>query len=298
MRSTVYKAILSLDKTVMETILTSSVGATAKHTDTTLIYPYDLALDEKHIWVSVNARSLISKYTRSGQLVSSVTVTTPTGLALSKARDHCSRVLYIASKGGVVYAHNIDSSSTPTTFITVGGALNGIAWHKGKLYITSDNGMVLIYNGTSKVGQITDNALHTLGYRPFGIRALGKRIYVTYSNNNNIRPGFGYVNVISPKGCDSGCDSSTRLISRGNLSTPYGLALVNDELLVGNYGSGQISVFSLEGEYKHQISTDEHGVIVNDGIMGMIFCEESGRLYFVAANEAGAAGSLGYIALR
>jgi uncharacterized protein (TIGR03118 family) len=50
--------------------------------------------------------------------------------------------------------------------------------------------------------------------------------------------GFGFVNVFDTSG-----NFLRRLVSNGNLNAPSGLALVDGELWVGNFGDGLINVY-------------------------------------------------------
>ena len=80
------------------------------------------------------------------------------------------------------------------------------------------------------------------GYAPFGIRNFNGEIFVTYAKQDHAKhddvpgPGFGFVNVFDTSG-----NFLRRLISNGNLNAPWGLALVNGELWVGNFGDGLIN---------------------------------------------------------
>jgi uncharacterized protein (TIGR03118 family) len=81
------------------------------------------------------------------------------------------------------------------------------------------------------------------GYAPFGIRNINGQIYVTYALQNKEKhddvagPGNGFVNVFDTSG-----NFVKRLISNGNLNSPWGLALLEgDELWVGNFGDGKIN---------------------------------------------------------
>ena len=80
------------------------------------------------------------------------------------------------------------------------------------------------------------------GFAPFGIGNINGQIYVTYALQNSKRhddvagPGNGFVNVFDTSG-----NFVKRLISNGNLNSPWGLALVNGELWVGNFGDGKIN---------------------------------------------------------
>jgi len=82
------------------------------------------------------------------------------------------------------------------------------------------------------------------GYAPFGIRNFNGEIYVTYAKQDHAKhddvacPGCGFVNVFDTSG-----NFLSRLISNGNLNAPWGLALVDNELWVGNFGDGLINVY-------------------------------------------------------
>ena len=86
-------------------------------------------------------------------------------------------------------------------------------------------------------------------YAPFGIQALGGRIFVTYAwrapVNGNDAPTGGYVDEF---------DLDGRLVARvgrmGPLNAPWGVALaprgfgsLAGHLLVGNFGDGRLNVF-------------------------------------------------------
>jgi uncharacterized protein (TIGR03118 family) len=79
-------------------------------------------------------------------------------------------------------------------------------------------------------------------YVPFGIRNFNGRIFVTYAQQDNAKkddvpgPGHGFLNVFDTSG-----NLLRRLISNGNLNSPWGLALVDGELWVGNFGDGLIN---------------------------------------------------------
>ena len=83
------------------------------------------------------------------------------------------------------------------------------------------------------------------GYGPFGIRNFNNQIYVTYAKQDHKReddvacPGCGFVNVFDTSG-----NFLSRLISNGNLNAPWGLALVDGELWVGNFGDGLINNYN------------------------------------------------------
>jgi uncharacterized protein (TIGR03118 family) len=99
------------------------------------------------------------------------------------------------------------------------------------------------------------------GYAPFNVQALGARIYVTYALQNATRHDDlsgnhrGFVDVFNLDGTPGGPKGARRLISRGQLDSPWGLAIApagfagisapssDQVLLVGNFGNGQINAY-------------------------------------------------------
>jgi len=80
-------------------------------------------------------------------------------------------------------------------------------------------------------------------FAPFGIRNINGMIYVTYAlqgpgeKDDVAGPGNGFINVFDTSG-----NFVKRLVSNGNLNSPWGLALVEGtNLWVGNFGDGKIN---------------------------------------------------------
>jgi uncharacterized protein (TIGR03118 family) len=92
------------------------------------------------------------------------------------------------------------------------------------------------------------------GYAPFGIQAVGGRIFVTYAwrapVNGNDAPTGGYVDEFDREG-----RLLARVGSSGELDEPWGVAVappgfgrLGGDLLVANFGSGRINVYARHGE--------------------------------------------------
>ena len=91
------------------------------------------------------------------------------------------------------------------------------------------------------------------GFAPFNIKNINNLLYVTYAKqpppeNKDDEPGLGngYVNIFSKSGT-----FIKRLISQGNLNSPWGMALAPNNfgdfsgaLLVGNFGDGLINAYN------------------------------------------------------
>ena len=134
------------------------------------------------------------------------------------------------------------------------------------------------------------------GFAPFGIQAIGDRIYVTYAFQNDVKhddlkgPHRGFVDVFSDEG-----KLVKRLVSRGALNSPWGLALApqgfgefGGDLLVGNFGDGVINAYDIQSGELDGTLRDNHGApIVNDGLWGIAFgngnkAGPTGTLFFAA----------------
>jgi hypothetical protein len=268
-------------------LLVSNVPFTARQTDAKLVNPVDIIVHCGRIWVSVLASNLVQQYDkRCGKLLSSVSVPTPTGLA-----SHCN-TLYVGSQNGNVYTI-AKGATTTTTYLTItgGGSIEGIAWLKGLLYISvSDRGYVGVYKNKVAVLSIMNDGLFSFSFKPFGIRALDGKIYITYSDSSS-SVGSGYVDVYDPT-----CKRLTNLIVRDALAYPYGLVMLNGVLLVGNRGTGRIWSFDKDTGERVEGPSENVTRSVNDGLMGMTLDDDI--IYFVAANDNGMMGSVGTIPTR
>ncbi len=179
----------------------------------------------------------------------------------------------------------VDRSSTDPH----GGAVyKGLTLDGDRLYATDfRGGMVDVFDQAlapvTTAGGFSDPSLPP-GYAPFGIRALGGAIYVTYALQDADRrddvagPHHGFVNAFDRDGNLLG-----RIASGGKLDSPWGLALAPAEgfgrfggkLLVGNFGDGHIVGYTLDGadasEEGGAYLAGPGGRITIDGLWGLGF---------------------------
>lgn len=148
------------------------------------------------------------------------------------------------------------------------------------------------------------------GYSPFNIQTVSDgRIYVTYAKKDALgKPetgqGNGIINVFSPNGT-----LVKRFATKGKLDAPWGITIapagfwgefsqLANMILVGNYGSGQISVFDESGNYYGPLY-GKGKVIEIDGLWGITFPPINGLhryyLYFASGPDNGTGGLVGYI---
>ena len=110
-------------------------------------------------------------------------------------------------------------------------------------------------------------------FAPFGIRNINGKIYVTYAlqgpgeKDDVAGPGNGFINVFDTSG-----NFVKRLVSNGNLNSPWGLALIEgDELWVGNFGDGKINNYDpTTGAFLGTISRADGTPLQFDGLWDML----------------------------
>lgn len=89
-------------------------------------------------------------------------------------------------------------------------------------------------------------------------------------------PGNGFVNVFDTNG-----NLIRRLVSNGNLNAPWGLALVDGELWVGNFGDGRINNYDpTTGAFIETISRVGGTPLEFDGLWDLL--PLSAGVYFTA----------------
>ncbi len=254
----------------------SDIAGVAQHVDENLVNPWGMAASANGtIWVSDNGTGVSTLYGQDGT-ARSLVVTIPTAFQ-NRGTGNPTGVVFNNTQ---FFQVTKNGNSAPAIFIFVSedGSISG--WNptldQTNAIIAVDNGRnrgrnSAIYKGatlgvanghnflyvtdfhTGKV-QTYDESFHQVnpggfvdpnlpaGYAPFGIRNFNDEIFVTYAKQDHAReddvpgPGFGFVNVFDTSG-----NFLRRLISNGELNAPWGLALVEDGLWVGNFGDGRIN---------------------------------------------------------
>ena len=117
------------------------------------------------------------------------------------------------------------------------------------------------FNLVTSAGAFVDADLPS-GYAPFGIQTIGSRIFVTYAKQDAdaedeiAGQGRGFVDVYDTSGA-----LLARVAQHGQLNAPWGLALApanfggfSGDLLVGNFGDGQINAYEeiANGKFEHR----------------------------------------------
>jgi uncharacterized protein (TIGR03118 family) len=292
--------------TYSNTNFQSDIPGVALHTDPNLVNPWGMAVSPNGtIWVSDNGTGVSTLYSQDGT-ARPLVVTIPTA-ARNKGTGNPTGIVF---NGTHFFQVTKNGTSLPALFIFVSedGSISG--WNPNldqtNAIIAVDNGRNrgvnrAIYKGatlgeanghnflyvtdfhTSKVETYDEN-FHQVnpggfvdpnlpaGYGPFGIRNFNGEIFVTYAKQDHAReddvagPGFGFVNVFDTSG-----NFLRRLISNGNLNAPWGLALVEGELWVGNFGDGLINNYDpVTGDFIETLMRADGTPLQLDGLWDLL----------------------------
>jgi uncharacterized protein (TIGR03118 family) len=146
-------------------------------------------------------------------------------------------------------------------------------------------------------------------FAPFGIQNIGGNLYVTFAlqdaehHDDAHGPSRGFVDVFDTNG-----NLIKRLISRGALNSPWGLALApsnfgqfSNDLLVGNFGNGRINAFDPNtGALLGQLRNQKGLIISINGLWALGFgngftAGQTDELFFTAGINDEANGLFGKI---
>jgi uncharacterized protein (TIGR03118 family) len=147
------------------------------------------------------------------------------------------------------------------------------------------------------------------GFAPFNVQNIGGNLYVTYAKQDDQKhdevdgAGLGYVDVYSPWG-----HLIHRLEHGWWFNGPWGLAqapsdfgIYSHDILVGQFGSGNIAAFDpVTGKFKGLLNDKNNNPIMIDGLWGIAFggggtSGPSSSLYFAAGPGGESHGLFGTI---
>jgi uncharacterized protein (TIGR03118 family) len=293
---------------VVETDLVSDVPGWAATTDPHLVNAWGLSAGPSTpLWVADNGTMLSTLYTGLvpqdpvsilplvvnviGPVTGTVFNPGP-GFVVSDGSGHsdAAKFLFATEDGQIIgWSPNVPPPPTSTQgevgTATPGGNYKGLtmAMDAGAARLYAANfatGGVDVFDDTFAPivipGAFTDAKLPP-GYAPFNVQELGGKIYVAYAKQDAAKhdevagPGRGFVDVYDTHGM-----LLKRLIRRGALNAPWGLALapaswgqLAGKLLVGNFGNGRIHVYSLRNGHLIATLRGMHGTLSIDGLWGL-----------------------------
>ena len=284
----------------------SDIAGVAQHVDPNLANPWGMAASAGGtIWVSDNGTGVSTLYNQDGTTVPLVVEIptaarnrdggNPTGVVfnsttffqVTKNGTSAPAIFIFVSEDGSISGWNPTLDQTHAIIAVDNGTNRGVkhAIYKGAtlgvanghnfLYVTDfHTGKVETYD--ENFHQVNPNAFVDpnlpAGYGPFGIRNFNSQIYVTYAKQDHKKeddvacPGCGFVNVFDTSG-----NFLSRLISNGNLNAPWGLALVDGELWVGNFGDGLINNYDpVTGAFIETLTRADGTPLQFDGLWDLL----------------------------
>ena len=283
----------------VQTNLVSDIPGLAANLDANLKNPWGISSSMMSpFWVSDNATGLATLYNSSGTpqaLVVTVPkpgggTAAPTGIVFNGTAGAFNGDLFLfASEDGAIsgwrgsLGTNAELLFDHSTANTVYKGL-AIATLAGNTYLYATDfrhGNIDVFPGSGApplTGTFKDPTLPA-GYAPFDVQVINNKLYVTYAfqapggHDDAGGPGRGFVSVFDLNG-----NFQSRLISNGNLNSPWGLALApanwglfGGDLLVGNFGDGTINAYDLSGNFKGTLADTNGSPIVNEGLWGLKF---------------------------
>ena len=294
------------DSAFTVTNLVSDQPGVAVTTDPNLVNAWGLtSTATSPWWVSDNGKDVSTLYRADGSKVA-LTVgvaSAPTGavanpgtsFAVTNGTTSAPAVFIFSTEDGTILGWNPTVAATTAEVAvpnTDGAVYKGLAVATttggDRLYATDfHNGRVDEFDGTftnvTAPGAFVDPRIPR-GYAPFGIQNVGGgNIAVTYAKQDADRhddvagQGHGFVDIFDTNGT-----LLDRVAKRGQLNSPWGLAMAPDgfgnlggDLLVGNFGDGQVNAFEprSNGKFKFdgQLRTAKHKVLAIDGLWALQF---------------------------
>ena len=176
------------------------------------------------------------------------------------------------------------------------------------------NARVDVFNGTWQLVTPPDSFVDPElqdGYAPFGIQAIGSRIFVSYAKQDEAGEdeiagqGRGFVDAYDLAG-----NLVARIDGHGQLDAPWGLALAPEtfgrfagDLLVGNFGNGEINAYEeQDGVFEHRgtLRAADGKKLAIDGLWALEFGNAGNngtpdQLFFTAGPDDETHGLFGMI---
>ena len=294
------------------TNLVTDSGTNAPHVDSNLVNGWGIAFNPTGVvWVSDQGTSMSTLYDGNGvaqSLVVSIPPAAggpagPTGILFNSTQDFqvmengvtAAPLFIFAGTGGILAGWSptvdgthavkmVDTSASATPTAYTGLTMSSF---QGKNYLYAAdfrNGKVDVYDPTwNKVtlpgGTFADPNVPA-NFAPFGIKAIGNRIFVTYAEHaangpkETLGPGLGFIDVFDPSGA-----MISRFATGGALNAPWGLAVApanfgafSNMLIVGNFGDGTLNVFDpTSGAQLGTLSDANQKPIAVPGLWGIAF---------------------------
>ena len=232
----------------------------------------------------------------------------PTGVVNNNKGGFNGDVFLFASLDGIISGWRAALGTTAETLAARPGAA-----YTGLALATNTSGSILLAanfaEGTldaygtnaSLVAQFADTNAPA-GYAPFNVQVVGGAVFVMFAKRDDANgdesagQGRGLIDVFDPQTgafqrFATGTDAGGKL---AQIDSPWGVALAPNsfgkhggDLLVGNFGSGTIMTFGLDGKFHGLLRGVNHHPIAIEGLWGLSFgnggrAGSPDRLFFAA----------------
>ena len=322
-------------------VLVSDGAVSAPHTDPNLKNGWGVAFNPKgFVWVADNGTSVATLYDGNGvpqSLVVSIPNGTsgtanPTGIVFNGTTDF---TVTQGGKSGVGAFIFSGEGGTITAWAPAVAPTNAIVMFDGGSAGAVYKGLALASNGTANFLYATDfhnnridvfdtnfakvampgkfqDATLPAGFAPFGIQAIGSKLFVTYAkqdaaaHDNVDGSGLGFVDVFDTSG-----NLLQHFASAGPLNAPWGVAQApgnfgrfSGDILIGNFGDGTINAFDpASGQSLGTINLSNGTTFVQPGLWGIAFGngldnQPTNTLFFAAGPNDEADGVYGRIDVK
>ncbi|HEY6374187.1 MAG TPA: TIGR03118 family protein [Edaphobacter sp.] len=248
-----------------QTNLVSNVPGLATTTDPHLINPWGVAFSPTSpFWVSNQGGGTATLYNGVGAITplvvtipaSATPPSGPTGQVFNSSTgfllgNGAASTFIFDTLNGTIAGWNGGAGTTAQVMVPSSGAVyTGLAQNTSGgssfLYAADSTGHIRVFNSawadvtnTTFAGKFVDPTLPA-GYTPFNIQTIGSNLYVTYSGTTG-----GFVDEYDTAG-----NFIKRIASGGALFSPWGLVIApanfgifSNDLLVGNFGNGEILAY-------------------------------------------------------
>jgi uncharacterized protein (TIGR03118 family) len=323
-----------------QTNLVSDMPGVAAVTDPNLVNAWGMSRSSgSPWWISDNGPGLTTLYNGAGAIQSLVVTIpgadggggTPTGQVFNGTNDfqltpgNPARFIFVTEDGTVsgwnpavnatvaqIKVNTHSASVFKGMALATAGTASGV--NANYLYVADfRKGRVNVYDANFHRAHLGDDAFEDesipRGFAPFNVQNIGGNLYVAFAQQDSAKhdevdgAGLGYVDVFSPGG---------RLLHRLQhgkwFNAPWGMAQAptdfganSHNILVGQFGSGQILVFDpVTGQFKGPLYDATNTPITIDGLWGIAFgggttSGPSNTLFFTAGPNGEQDGLFGTI---
>ncbi len=273
-----------------QTNLSSDLPGVAANQDPDLVNPWGIAASPSSpFWTADNGTGKSTLYNTAGTklgLVVGIPAASPdpTGIVFNSSSTSFGGAPFLFdTESGTIVSWTGGTSSTIVGQGQAGSVYKGLGIAGNQIYAANFGlGRIDVFDSNFHAVQ-TPGAFHDpnlpSGYAPFNVQNLGGELYVTYAKSGGGKDevdgaGLGFVNVFDTSG-----NFVRRVASQGALNAPWGVAIASsnfgafsNDLLVGNFGSGEITAYDpSSGAFRGTLDGISGNPLVIPGLWGLIF---------------------------